>query len=458
MHVQATGAVLRADLEHLHLNIPVTDATVQHIAECCPKVTDIVLLCANMTDHSLTVLFERCSKLTHITLCGSAYFGSRGITGGFLKPLLKRADQIRELTLDSMHHCTADVVVKLLAQQLPSADSIPYLPAAVELADAALVNVDSGTDEPHHTWRSSALLQLGLGLDSAASISDEAASDALHASSLDCSMTSAIRPEAAAATAQLDEMLNTDHSEPGKGSVIEDPSCSRHGYSIGDTGLSQQEQAWTAVQASAHLGGMMQSLTTLLLDNLPMLGRGGVRQITALLAQAPSLECLSLMGYDGPIDTVLAAAVKWCPRLESVAVGGCRLLTDAGLRSLCRLRPQLTSLSIQNCIMVSQAAILEVLMWHQLTMEFVDLWGTRACGKELAALLASGRFKRVNIGGSFNHDATPHEALLRSVFNDLPLSCGTDLSTASPSLLLSQRVMFGPRFHQLLARSGLPVQ
>lgn len=454
-----TVTVLHADLERLHLNIPVTDVTVQHIAQCCPLITEIVLLCANMTDKSLTMLFERCNKLTHITLCGSAYFGSRGIAGSFLKPLLNRANQICQLTLDSMHHCSADVIVKLLSDQLPPADSAIHLSAAVELAEAALANVDTGTDEPSNTWRSSALSELGLGVSSAASLSDVGASDVPTVASMDYSMAAVLGPVAAAAAVQVDETSNKDRSNLGNDRVVEDLACSSQGHSSEDAVASHQAGARLPSQPSEYRGAMLTSLTTLLLDNLPLLSKGGVQQITALLAQAPCLKRLSLLGYDGPIDTVLDAAVQRCPQLESVAVGGCRLLTDAGLQSLCRLEGgQLTSLSIQNCTMVSHVGILEVLMWHQLSMEFIDLWGTRACGKELAAMLASGRFKRVNIGGGFTHDATPHDALLRSVFNDLPLSCGTDLSTASPSLLLSQRVMFGPQFHHILARAGLPVE
>lgn len=366
-----------------------------------------------------------------MALCGSPYFGSRGITGEFLAPLLRRAHQICQLSLDSMHHTTADVIVRILAQHLPPASRAALLPAAAQLVEAANVALDTCRDEPHVAWRSSALSQLGTERIPP----DEVRSNISDGSSFDSSMLSAYEAAAAGGAVQLDEMR-----------------CGKHEHVFCEQVLPQpgQESLW-------H-GGLMGSLTMLHLDNLPMLGKGGAIQISALLAQAPHLQCLSLLGYDGPVDAVLSAAVQQCRQLQSISVGGCRLLTDAGLRSLCQLPPQLRSLSIHNCIMVSSGAILDVVLWHRVSMLSIDLWGTRAGGQELAGLLASGKFKRVNVGGSLASDASQREGLLRTVFNDLPMSCGTDLSTESPSLLLSQRVMFGPRFHNLLASTGLPVE
>eukprot|EP00892_Ulva_mutabilis_P000652 jgi/Ulvmu1/10588/UM065_0042.1 len=440
------------NLERLHLNIPVTDATVQRIAESCPHITHIVLLCANTTDTSLTDLFEQCSKLSHITLCGSAYFGSRGITGAFLKPLFKRADQICQLTLDSMHHCTADIIVKCLSLQLEPSSISQHLPASVELAEVALAHFDSGPDAPHHTWTSSLLSPHRMEVDPVLSMIDEIGPEISCAASLDCLIESAHGcAERATQIVRFDRLDSIDPNLSAD-TAYYCPSCVP---GRADSALLEHDRQSTE---ACLQGSILGSLTTLHLDNLPLLSKGESRKLTTLLSQAPALQCLSLVGYDGPVDTVLAAAVQWCPRLQAVSVGGCRLLTDTGLRCLCRMRPQMRSLSIQNCIMVSAGAILDVLTWHQGAIEEVDLWGTRACGQDLAELLASGQFKRVNIGGSLTRDASRHEGLLRSVFNDMPLSCGTDLSTTSPSLLLSQRVMFGPRFNQLLANTGLPVQ
>lgn len=445
---------VRAELERLHLNIPVSDDIVRRIAACCQNLTAVTLLCANITDSSLTVLFERCNKITHVALCGSPYFGSRGITGAFLTPLLKRPDQICQLTLDSMHHTTAEVIVRLLALQLPPGSTAVLGPTAVDVTDAAQLIPTAGIEGSHVSWRSSSLPRLQYESGPLYDVDSSMSSG----SSLGGLKLLANRPAAAAGSAQLDDMCSHCEPETGSHSPQLSSSCREKLYSEVCQQQCRQSVPPALQDVTRGHSALLSSLTMLHLDNLPMLSKGGVGQITALLAQAPHLRCLSLLGYDGPVDTVLTTAVQQCQRLESVAVGGCHLLTDVGLCSLCQLPPQLRSLSIQNCIMVSSCAILDVLIWHNLSMECVDLWGTRACGQQLASLLASGRYKRVNVGGSLTSGSSRHEGLLRNVFNDLPVSCGTDLSTTSPSLLLSQRVMFGPRFHQLLAKTGLPVE
>lgn len=200
---------------------------------------------------------------------------------------------------------------------------------------------------------------------------------------------------------------------------------------------------------------LLQSLTTLALDHMPKLREGGPGGICALLAHAPHLLSLSLQGYDGPIDCVLEAAVLSCPSLTSVTVGGCRNLSDRGLLQLCHLAPQLSALHIQSCALLTPQAIQKVLAYHQNTLESVDLWGTRACGSKTAALLTSGRLRRVNIGGTLIGGTALDDGLLRRVLNDISASSVTEVTTIAQSALLSHRVMFAPRYHEVLASSRL---
>ena len=200
---------------------------------------------------------------------------------------------------------------------------------------------------------------------------------------------------------------------------------------------------------------LLQSLTTLALDHMPKLREGGPGSLCALLAHAPHLLSLSLQGYDGAIDCVLEAAVHACPDLTSVGVGGCLRLSDHGLLQLCELGPQLNALSMPSCVLVTYQAIQKVLSYHQSTLESVDLWGTRACGPETAALLTSGRLRRVNIGGTFLGDSAQQGELLRRVMSDIPAASSTEVSSIAQSALLSHRVMFAPRFHDVLAMSSL---
>lgn len=547
MHLYHDGA----GLEELCLNIPVSDAVLSLLARHCKKLQKLMLPAANVSDTALVPVFEACSQLHSVTLCGSPYFGSRGIDGGFLKPLFIHSRNLTSIVLDCMHNVTARTLCSML---LSHSQSGLRPPASTRSSHTPAPEWPRASAASQHTAIESLeeLLQAGDGTDQHVGPLESlqhsgAYHDARHRSS-EASVAAAV-----AGFASLDPPIvmqpATDagtwnnvqrcHSSPGLptrqrtstpnpwwADVISNDNRSSSGCNIPNSivgssnlcgGANQGVQHQSVLGATAvppscapaqttecsalglstsapggtttrlpspHLDAasssweysgdgavgsmlgipvaavpvrecLLESLATLTLDHMPRLRDGGSESLCSLLAHAPNLVNLSLQGYDGLIDLVLEAAVHLCPRLESVSIRGCINLSDRGLLQLCKLAPQLRTLNMQSCVMVTPDAIEKVLLHHQSSLENVDLWGTRACGAETSAFLASGRLLKVNIGGAFLGEGSQHEGLLRHVMSEIPAASGTEVSTVCQSPLLSHRVMFAPSFHEVLSMSSL---
>lgn len=542
-----------AGLEELCLNIPVSDQILTLLARNCKLLQKLMLPASNVSDTALAPVFEACSHLHSVTLCGSPYFGSRGINGSFLKPLFKRSKALTNISLDCMHNVTAGKLSSMLlsfsqsgglqketsngsthasapawlrsaAGERSTIDSLEGLLYGSEGSGTFISQLESlrlpGTDsfgmDPAAEAAAAAALAGFASLDPPAGVA--VAGPSMYAQGRGSSSTHAARDSRGVGERWWADVVSSDErSSAGRGtaygSVARRSSlCSalgqltkhpdgtwvptelptslpappkEHAYEEHELGapppvvaavpVMRQPRCTEASTSSWGLSGnvssvcmlgmptavvpdsewLLVSLTTLVLDHMPKLREGGPDSLCALLAHAPNLCSLSLQGYDGSINCVLEGAVRFCPQLSSVGVGGCRHLSDQGLLQLCSLTPQLNALNMQSCVLVTPQAIQKVLLYHQNTLEIVDLWGTRACGHETAAFLTSGRLRRVNIGGTFFGESAQHEGLLRRVMNDIPAASGTEVTTIAQSALLSHRVMFAPRFHELLAMSSL---
>ena len=131
-------------------------------------------------------------------------------------------------------------------------------------------------------------------------------------------------------------------------------------------------------------------LTSLTLDHLPDLMHNAATAdaLKTVFARAPALRTLSLAGFRGPTDDLLAAAARYCPQLRSLNCSSCPSLTDDGLCALLSFPPRLRSLRVARCDHISGAAVAAVALHHAASLRELDLWACGAGGAALAQVLA----------------------------------------------------------------------
>eukprot|EP00879_Flechtneria_rotunda_P027195 GHRR01029075.1.p1 GENE.GHRR01029075.1~~GHRR01029075.1.p1 ORF type:complete len:541 (+),score=200.10 GHRR01029075.1:907-2529(+) len=394
------------------------DASLSVIARSCLQLQELELVQIEVTDGFMTTLAQHCTQLTSLRL-EQTYVGDEGVT-----KVLNSCPGLKELRVAgcSTHSwmlpaeymfagLSVDCLMKLARQPLagqPLAEQPPMVGPELTSLDLSCLTVDL----PTALWPAAGSPVLAAAFEAAGAdvVAAIITGASLHSAVGSSNSSSSVLQTGEASNDSEMALVNVAASSGSEPSQEDDCSSSSSSWGLGSRHTLQQSAGCHQQQQAAHIGYTAPAMDQVvpsqtLPSNIPLVipvtwcaqlvalsldwlkADGEVLQANLFktLTHCSRLQQLSLVGYQGNADQLLAAAAMAGAHLTSINLQHSQV-TDAGLAAAATDFPQLASLHLSYCRHAGDAGLSHVLdMQH---LQELGLYSTPCVSAVAVAKLA----------------------------------------------------------------------